>query len=256
MTIRPHQHALPIVGARTAKASGSAPSPPSDYRPIHISTFDRRCRDFYATPNWVTEALLQRFPFRGSIWEPCCGAGAMSTVLAAHGYQVVSTDIAHCGFGISGFWPAVVSETDAARSSKAMLDFLGHALAVTATMRGQLALLVRQQWIAGKRVAEVMNAAPFAAVLVLTQRIRWFDMGEHRGPSLRLGGFRPCPSAGKSPSAGVRPKSGERCLPVGGPRGCSQERQSLGQPLAGASALVRCRHPCVRRRACRTTAQR
>jgi hypothetical protein len=43
---------------------------------------------------------------------------------------------------------------------------------------GQIALLVRLQWIAGKRVAEVMSAAPFAAVLVLTRRIRWFDMGE------------------------------------------------------------------------------
>jgi hypothetical protein len=60
-----------------------------------------------------------------------------------------------------------------------MLEFLRHALALTATVQGQLALLVRLQWIAGQRVAEVMSAAPFAAMLVLTQRIRWFDMGEH-----------------------------------------------------------------------------
>ena len=59
-----------------------------------------------------------------------------------------------------------------------MLDFLRHALALTATVQGQLALLLRLQWIAGKRVAEVMTTALFAAVLVLTQRIRWFDMGE------------------------------------------------------------------------------
>jgi hypothetical protein len=55
-----------------------------------------------------------------------------------------------------------------------MLDFLRHALALTATVQGQLALLVRLQWIAGRRVADVMTAAPFAAVLVLTRRIRWF----------------------------------------------------------------------------------
>ncbi len=60
-----------------------------------------------------------------------------------------------------------------------MLDFLRHALALTATVQGQLALLVRLQWIAGKRIAEMMTAAPFAAVSVLTRRIRWFDMGEH-----------------------------------------------------------------------------
>jgi hypothetical protein len=59
------------------------------------------------------------------------------------------------------------------RSSRSMLEFLRHALALTATVQGQLALLVRLQWIAGKRIAEVMTTAPFAAVLVLTRRIRW-----------------------------------------------------------------------------------
>jgi hypothetical protein len=59
-----------------------------------------------------------------------------------------------------------------------MRGFLSHALMLTASVQGQLALLVRLQWIAGARVAEVMSAAPFAAVIVLTRRIRWFDMGE------------------------------------------------------------------------------
>ena len=122
----------------------------------------------------------------------------MSTVLAAHGYEVVSTDIADCGFGTPGVdflacrsvregchsiitnppYGEAASHEGQPRSSKAMLEFLRHALALTATVDGQLALLVRLQWIAGKRVAEMMMAAPFAAVLVLTRRIRWFDMGE------------------------------------------------------------------------------
>jgi hypothetical protein len=59
-----------------------------------------------------------------------------------------------------------------------MLEFLRHALALTATVQGQLALLVRLQWIAGKRVAGLMAAAPFAATIVLTQRIQWFDIGK------------------------------------------------------------------------------
>ena len=123
----------------------------------------------------------------------------MSTVLAAHGYDVISTDIADCGYGIPGVdflacrsvqdgcrsivtnppYGEAVSHEGQPRSSRAMFDFLRHALALTATVQGQLALLVRLQWIAGKRVAEVMTAAPFAAVVVLTHRIRWFDMGEH-----------------------------------------------------------------------------
>ena len=199
VAVRPHQHALPIVGLKATKPRLSAPLAPTDYRPIHVSGYPRIDRDYYATPNWVTEALLHRVRFRGPIWEPCCGAGAMSTVLAGHGYEVISTDIADCGFGTPGIdflasrsvrdgcrsiitnppYGEAVIQGGQRRSSKAILEFLRHALALTATVEGQLALLVRLQWIAGKRVAEVMTAAPFAAVLVLTQRIRWFDKGEH-----------------------------------------------------------------------------
>jgi hypothetical protein len=156
VTIKPHQHALPLAGVSRPTAT-PAPPPPSGYRPIHISDFNRRGRDFYATPNWVTEALFQRFKFRGPIWEPCCGAGAMSTVLAAHGYQVVSTDIADYGFGTPGvdflasrsvregcrsiitnppYGEAAVHEGQT-RSPKAMIDFLRHALAITATVQSQ-----------------------------------------------------------------------------------------------------------------------
>ena len=63
------------------------------------------------------------------------------------------------------------------------------------------------QWIAGKRVAEVMTTAPFAAVLVLTQRIRWFDMGERTNAGQHhhaWGGNQPRTSAGISTSAAAR----------------------------------------------------
>ena len=157
-----------------------------------------RRRDFYATPAWVTEALLQHVRFRGPVWEPCCGDGAMSSVLAEHGYDVVSTDIVDRGFGkpgvdflasrdVPGGCRSIVtnppygdtgSHAGQSRSPKAMLDFLRHAMMLTRSVQGQLALLVRLQWIAGQRAAETMSAGPFAAVVVLTHRIRWFDMGE------------------------------------------------------------------------------
>ena len=79
-----------------------APARATPARPIHVSAFERAGEDFYATPAWVTEALLRHIHFRGPIWEPCCGDGAMSTVLGRHGYTVVSTDIAARGFGIPG----------------------------------------------------------------------------------------------------------------------------------------------------------
>ena len=71
-------------------------------RPIHISGYDRKVRDLYATPDWVTEALLRHAQFRGRVWEPCCGAGAITTVMQRRGYDVTSTDIADHGFGAPG----------------------------------------------------------------------------------------------------------------------------------------------------------
>lgn len=167
-------------------------------RAIHLSGYERESRDFYATPPYVTEALLRHVKFRGPVWEPCCGDGAMSKVLEAHGYDVHSTDIAERGYGIPGVdfmethqVPAGCrslvtnppygdsgSHAGQSRSPLAMLNFLRHALTLTASVDGQLALLVRLQWIAGKRVADVMSAAPFSKVIVLTKRIQWFDMGE------------------------------------------------------------------------------
>ena len=61
----------------------------------------------------------------------------------------------------------------------AMLRFVDHALRLTERVQqGQLALLVRFQWVAGQRAAALMSAGPFAAVIALTHRIQWFDRGE------------------------------------------------------------------------------
>ncbi len=174
-----------------------APEPVSG-RAIHNSGFERKGRDFYATPSRVTEALLRHVKFRGPVWEPCCGDGAMSKVLSAHGHEVVSTDIVDRGFGtpgvdflacreVPGNCRSIVtnppygdtgSQIGQSKSSVAMLGFLQHAMTLTDSVQGQLALLVRLQWIAGKRAADMMSAGPFSAVIVLTKRIQWFDMGE------------------------------------------------------------------------------
>ena len=101
MTIRPHQHTLPIVGRRrqrrmvrrrlrpqiiaasmyplpTGEAATSTPRPTgSPLRSSNASSF--------AAPSGSRAVALERCP-----------------VLAAHGYKVASTDIADCGFGIPG----------------------------------------------------------------------------------------------------------------------------------------------------------
>ncbi len=113
------------------------------------------------------------------------------------GYDVTSTDIADHGFGVSGVdflscetvpegCRAIVTNppygdasslTGQEKSSIAMLHFVRHALHLTESVQGQLALLVRFQWVAGKRAAALMSAGPFAAVVALTRRIQIVSRG-------------------------------------------------------------------------------
>ena len=61
----------------------------------------RQKDDFYPTPPDAVEALLQLERFDGGIWEPACGDGAISKILATE-YDVVSSDLNDYGFGQTG----------------------------------------------------------------------------------------------------------------------------------------------------------
>lgn len=178
----------------------SLPSTPPKLveRGFHDSRFERNDLDFYPTPAWVTRALLRHVTFRGKIWEPCCGTGAMSDVLIQQGYETISTDIAERGYGTPGVdflqcssvptgcqsivtnppYGVTSANSKPEKSAASLLSFVDHAINLTASIDGQLALLVRLQWIAGRRAAELMSEARFAAVITLTKRIQWFEKGE------------------------------------------------------------------------------
>jgi hypothetical protein len=168
-----------------------------DFRPIHISGYDREANDFYPTPAWVTETLLKHVTLRGPVWEPCCGDGAIARVIEAQGHTVEATDLSDRGYGRGGVdffnckaipngCQAIVTnppygdggaERHAQRASSQLLSFVRHAIALAEGTNGQLALLVRFQWIAGQRAAAMISAGPLDRVIVLTHRILWFDMG-------------------------------------------------------------------------------
>lgn len=50
--------------------------------------------DRYYTPPWCTRLLMEVWPdeLTGSVWEPCCGAGHMSSVLEQHFETVYKSD--------------------------------------------------------------------------------------------------------------------------------------------------------------------
>ena len=169
----------------------------AEARAIHESGYERQEGDFYPTPAWVTECLLSSVTLRGPIWEPCCGDGALAKVLSAAGHEVVSTDLVDRGFGRGGVdllktsgmpdgCRALVTNppygdggarSRTGKASLQMLAFTEHTIRLTQQAQGQLALLVRFQWIAGRRVASLLTEASMQSVIVLTRRIQWFDRG-------------------------------------------------------------------------------
>lgn len=63
---------------------------------VGMSTTRKRVdNDFYATPLYATEAILNEVELKGSILEPCAGQGHISTVLMKYypHSEVVSTDL-------------------------------------------------------------------------------------------------------------------------------------------------------------------
>lgn len=62
---------------------------------------ERQKDDFYPTPQYVVEDLLNREKFNGKIWEPACGDGAMSEVFKRFGYDTFSSDLVDRGYGES-----------------------------------------------------------------------------------------------------------------------------------------------------------
>lgn len=59
---------------------------------------ERQKRDFYPTPEYATQALMDREVFYSSVWEPACGDGRMSEVIWGNGYIVYSSDIFDYGY--------------------------------------------------------------------------------------------------------------------------------------------------------------
>lgn len=141
------------------------------------TTGKRRELDFYPTPPEVTEALLRSgvLPIApgATVWECASGSGAMSRVLEAWGYNVLSTDIQPECYGQGGidFTEVDVSNTrvDAVITNPpfyAAEDFVSKGLKAADVV----ALLFKSQfWHAKKRLDLFQKTRP-AFVMPLTWR--------------------------------------------------------------------------------------
>jgi hypothetical protein len=171
------------------------------------SGYRRKVLDDYATPAWVTQALLPHLPARvRTIWEPAAGRGQMVHALKQAGFTVFASDISQgvdflddCddGFDLIGFdHEAIVTNPPYARAQQ----FIERALRLTkprsATYRrddvnagGVVAMLLRCDYDHAATRQHLFGQCPqFAKKLILTKRIVWFA-GPKAAPSFNHAWF-------------------------------------------------------------------
>ncbi len=137
--------------------------------------------DYYKTPEWGTQALLDNETFEGKIWEPCCGDGAMSEVLRTSPYHVISSDLYDRGyapardfFDMKGLVDNIVTNPPFNIAEK----ILHHALKIT---ERKVCLLLRVAFLEGKgRWERVYDIKPPTRVLIFSSRLSIYPASQER----------------------------------------------------------------------------
>lgn len=145
------------------------------------SGYERKERDLYETPEWVTEALRPHLPrLPKLIWEPAAGTGKMSRVLARWGGGVVSSDIEPHPLCYQGDFLTcgALDGVDAIITNPPYVlatEFVQRALG-SLPANGIVAMLLRTDFDHAKTRAHLFADHPaFAKKVVLRKRIKWFD---------------------------------------------------------------------------------
>lgn len=147
-----------------------------------------RGHDFYATPPEAVHALLaieDKWLPQGTIWEPACGDGAISSVLASAGRNVISTDIVDRGYPgarvMSIFdadhrftFPAVITNPP----FKLAREFVDAAL----THAPYVAMLLRLAFLEGGARRTWFARTPLARVHVASRRLPMMHRDGWTGP--------------------------------------------------------------------------
>lgn len=153
------------------------------------SGYERRERDLYETPAWVTEVLMPHVPERcGRIWEPASGAGKMADILHVWQDSVFRSDIhqiegarldlvgdflqINCMQGLDT--QAIITNPPYNLAQQ----FIEHALGLTRDCCGFVAMLLRCDFDHAKSRAHLFaEHDAWCKKLVLRRRIQWFDGG-------------------------------------------------------------------------------
>jgi hypothetical protein len=150
---------------------------------------NRETHDFYPTWPAATRALLSVESFSGPIWEPACGDGAMSKVLEAAGYEVISTDLINRGYGEGGRdflleWSPLAPNIVTNPPFRWAVEFVDRALMLT---KGKVALFLRLAFLEGQDRGRWFPATPLARIWIMSRRVP-IQRGRMANPGKEEGG--------------------------------------------------------------------
>ena len=140
---------------------------------FNVRKTSKNSLDFYPTPPWAVDVLLEYENFDGLILEPACGTGNISNALIAHGFDVISSDINDYGYGEPNkdFF-ALTSRIDNIITNPPynIADkFVEHSLKLA---NKKIALLLRLAFLEGaNRYNSIYAKNPPSTVLVFTKRL-------------------------------------------------------------------------------------
>lgn len=162
------------------------------------SGFDKIRNDFYATPAWVTECLMEEESFSNYILEPASGHGHISDCLMFNGFYVTSMDISEhhtldicCDFlDFNQSANNIITNPPYGNGGRLAMKFIKHSLKLTSSKSGKVAMLLRADFDSGKTRAHLFaNCPAFKKKLVLTDRIAWANIEQTATPSVNHAWF-------------------------------------------------------------------
>jgi predicted RNA methylase len=156
----------------------------------HETGYARAANDLYpTTPGFVVEALVRHFDLKGArVWEPACGTGDMAQALRGCGASVYESDfvdrddqdevldfLSDRQPRIADF-DLIVTNPPGGPRNKTAVAFVERGLRYVVDRGVTLALLLPADFDSAITRRHLFADCPyFAAAVVLTRRIVWFE---------------------------------------------------------------------------------
>ena len=133
---------------------------------------NRKPEDFYPTPPYATQALLDREKFIGCVWEPACGEGHMSKVLL-HNYFTISTDLIDRGYGTQKDFLSATDVHDNIITNPPFSLGLEFVLQAKKLAKNKIAMLFKTQFLegVGRQSMFLDTAFPLKCVYQFSKRL-------------------------------------------------------------------------------------